>query len=45
MVDPENGPYFSLEDALLKVEPFTTIYLVEGVYTCDIPIRKPGIIV
>lgn len=27
------------------MEPFTTIYLVEGVYTCKKPITKPGIIV
>ncbi len=27
------------------MEPFTTIYLVEGVYTCKNPITKPGIIV
>ena len=27
------------------MEPFTTIYLVEGVYTCKHPITKPGIIV
>ena len=45
MVDPENGPYFTLEQALEKVEPFTTIYLVEGVYTCTTPINKPGIII
>ena len=45
MVDPENGPYFSLEQALENVEPFTTIYLVEGVYTCSTPINKPGIII
>lgn len=27
------------------MEPFTTIYLVQGVYTCSQPITKPGIIV
>ena len=49
LVDPENaregGPYRSLEEAISQVEPFTTVYLVEGVYSCKLPIKKPGIIV
>ena len=44
-MDPVNGPFFTLEEALQNVEPFTTIYLVEGVYTCEIPITKPGLII
>lgn len=45
LVDRCNGPYRSLEEALDEVEPFTTIYLAEGVYSCHKPITKPGIII
>ena len=46
--NPEAGSkadYTTLQDALNGVEPFTTIYLAEGVYSCPDPITKPGIIV
>jgi len=45
LVDPEHGPFYTLEDALDQCEPFTTIFLTEGVYTCCIEINKVGIIV
>lgn len=44
-MDPINGPFKTLEKALAECEPFTTIYLSEGVYTCPRAITKPGIIV
>lgn len=44
-VDPKNGPYFSLDEAISKAQPFTTIYLTEGAYTCKEPITKNGLII
>ena len=28
-----------------QAAPFTTIYLAEGVYSCKVPITKPGIVI
>jgi hypothetical protein len=44
-VDPINGPFYSLEEAITKAKPFTTIYLTEGAYTCKVPITKNGLII
>lgn len=35
----------TLEQALREAEPYTTIKLCEGVYTCNDPIDKPGLII
>jgi hypothetical protein len=45
LVDPITGPYYTLEEAIQAVDPFTTIYLAEGSYTCKIAITKPGLII
>ena len=34
-----------MDEALEKCEPFTTIFLTEGVYTITQPITKPGLII
>ena len=44
-VNAELGPVKTLDQALQMVDPFTTIYLTEGVYQCPNPIRKPGLII
>jgi len=45
LVDPKSGPYYTLEEAIEKVDSFTTIYLAEGSYTCKIAITKPGLVI
>lgn len=45
LVDPTVGPYFTLDEALQKVDPFTTIYLAQGVYMCTTPLTKPGLVI
>ena len=37
--------YKTLDEALEGVEPFTTIFLTEGVYSITHPITKPGLII
>ena len=39
------GTYGTLDEALEGVEPYTTIYLTEGVYSITEPITKPGLII
>ena len=39
------GKYKTLDEALKNVEPYTTIFLTEGVYTITEPITKPGLII
>ena len=39
------GKYRTLDEALEKVDPFTTIFLTEGVYSITNPIDKPGLII
>ena len=41
----KTGTYETLDEALEKVEPYTTIYLMEGVYNITDPIEKPGLII
>ena len=42
-VDPERGPITSLEMALDFAEENSIIRLVQGVYTCEKSITKPGL--
>jgi hypothetical protein len=44
VVDPVKGDFSTIEEALEKVKPNTTIYLAEGVYTIKTPIFIPGLI-
>ena len=39
------GTYGTLDEALEGVDPYTTIYLTEGVYNITEPITKPGLII
>ena len=43
IVDMDNGPVKSLEEAIAKADEGTIIKLTEGVYTCNVSITKPGI--
>ena len=42
-VDPEKGPITSLDMALDFAEENSIIRLVQGVYTCEKAITKPGL--
>lgn len=44
VVDPVKGDFRTIEAALERVKPNTTIYLAEGVYTLKTPIYIPGLI-
>ena len=44
IVGSEDGMYQTLDLAIEHVEEFTTIYLNEGVYEINVPIRKRGLI-
>ncbi len=43
IVDMENGPIRTLEEAIDLAEEGTIIKLCEGVYTCNVKITKPGL--
>ena len=43
IVDPENGPIKTLEEAILQAREGTLIKLCEGAYTCKVKITTPGI--
>ena len=45
LVGDKIGKYKTLDEALEKVNPFTTIFLTEGVYSITEPITKPGLII
>ena len=42
-MDPEFGKYRTIGEAIDAAEEGTIIKLSEGVYTCNIVVRKPGI--
>lgn len=44
VVDSVKGDFSTIEEALEKIKPNTTIYLGEGVYTIKTPILIPGLI-
>ena len=43
IVDPENGPIKTLDEAIMQAQEGTLIKLCEGAYTCKVTITKPGI--
>ena len=43
VVDPENGLYKTIEEAIKVADWGTVIRVCEGVYTCSLMINKPGL--
>lgn len=44
LVDQQNGPIRTIEEALDLAKPHSDIYLAEGIYTISKPITIPGLI-
>lgn len=44
VVDQQNGPIFTIEAALEIIQPNSTVYLAEGIYTITVPLTIPGLI-
>ena len=45
VVDPNNGPYYNIKEAVKAAKPYSKILVEKGLYTDNLVIDKPGLII